>query len=181
MKKLLFFSFISVPVRVYSQNEVHPEGDKLLLILAILIALPVIFFLASKIVGRKGKPKKQPGSLFSRKLKVELSKDRKYRPNVLTLNILNKSNNDIDLEAPVIHFRKLWSKRKFKLTGINRYKIYPLYLEAGKTHELQIDLSVFYRHDRKLKQFHRAKVWVSDTRGKTYSSGYITLRKSLFS
>jgi hypothetical protein len=116
-----------------------------------------------------------------RRLKIELTKDREYRPNVLTLKIFNNSRRDIDLQAPVLLFRKLWSKRKFKLKGINRYEIYPLYLEAGKVHELRIDLSVFYSHDKKLRRFYWTKIRVADTKGKEYSSRYVTMRKSLFS
>ena len=170
-----------IPFSAFSQNEVQPEGDKLLWVIAILVAVPVIYFLLGRKQFKKGKNNGKPISVPRRKLRIELSKDRKYRPNVLTLKVINKSKKDIDLEAPILHFRKLWSIRKFKLKGINRYEIYPLYLEARKTHELRIDLSVFFSHDRKLKRYYWTKVWVSDTKGKRYSSGYITMRKSLFS
>ena len=181
MKQLFFISLIVVPFSAFSQNEVRPEGDKLLWIFAILIAIPLVYYLfLSKRLKRKNTSVK-PGFRIGRNLKIELVKDKKYRPRVLTLRVLNKSKSDVDLEAPVLHFRKFWSKRKFKLKGIDRYEIYPLYLEAGKTHELRIDLSVFFNYDRKLKRFYWAKVRVVDKKGRTYSSRFITLRKSLFS
>lgn len=170
-----------IPFGVVAQNEVAPEGDKLIWFVVILAAIPVVYYLINQLVRKSGSPKVKPFSIPRRKLNIDLLKDRQYRPSVLTLKITNKSRKDIDLEAPVLCFRKIWSKRKFKLKGINRYEIYPLYLEAGKTHELRIDLSVFYSHDRKLKRFYWAKVRVMDTKGKKYSSSYITLRKSLFS
>jgi hypothetical protein len=181
MKKLFFFFLINTPFQAFPQNEVPPEGGKLLWFLAILISLPLIYYLLRSRVFSKEKIKGKPGPLFMRRLKIELTKDREYRPNVLTLKIFNNSRRDIDLQAPVLLFRKLWSKRKFKLKGINRYEIYPLYLEAGKVHELRIDLSVFYSHDKKLRRFYWTKIRVADTKGKEYSSRYVTMRKSLFS
>ncbi len=182
MRKILYSLMIAMPLQVVAQNEVAPEGYKIFWFIAILIAIPFAYYFVSKFL-KKSKPLKKgkPGSVSRRKLKVELIKDRKLRPHVLTLKVTNSSKKDIDLAAPVLVFRKLWTKRKFKLKGLNRYEIYPLYLESGKTHELRIDLSVFYNHDRKIKRFYWAKVKVFDTRGKKYSSGYITLRRSLFS
>ncbi len=181
MKKLFFTSLLIIPLTVLAQNEVAPEGDKLLWFVLILVAIPIVYYFVNKLVQKPGNKKSTPNSLSWRKLKIDLLKDRPYRPNVLTLKITNRSKKDIDVQAPVLCFRKIWSKRKFKLKGINRYEIYPLYLEAGKTHELRIDLSVFYSHDRNIKRFYWAKVRVLDTKGKKYSSSYITLRKSLFS
>ncbi|KOH45285.1 hypothetical protein [Sunxiuqinia dokdonensis] len=181
MKRVVFLFLSLVPLGVAAQNEVAPEGYKLLWVVVISVAIPVVYYFIKKILQKPGSRKGKPVSVSRRKLKIDLLKDRTYRPNVLTLNITNNSKKDIDLEAPVLCFRKIWSKRKFKLKGINRYEIYPLYLEAGKTHELRIDLGVFFNHDRTLKRFYWAKIRVWDTKGKKYSSSYITLRKSLFS
>jgi len=181
MKQLFFTSFLVFPLAASAQNEVRPEGYKLLWFVAVLVAIPVAYYLISRLVQKTRNQKSRSVSVSWRKLKIDLLKDRPYRPNVLTMRVTNRSRKDIDLQAPVLCFRKIWSKRKFKLKGINRYEIYPLYLEAGKTHELRIDLSVFYSHDRKLKRFYWAKIRVFDTHGKKYSSSYITLRKSLFS
>ncbi|MGQ7868255.1 hypothetical protein [Sunxiuqinia sp. sy24] len=181
MKKLLFIWLLLIPAGVFAQNEVHPEGYKLLWFFLILVAIPILYYFIRKLLPKSVNTKGKPVSVSRRQLKIDLLKDRKYCPNVLTLRVENKSKKDIDLEAPVLSFRKLWSKRNFKLKGINRYEIYPLFLEAGKTHELRIDLSVFFNHDRKLKRFFRAKIRLQDTKGKSYSSSSIILRRSLFS
>lgn len=181
MKKLLLFFSLVVPAKVFSQNEVQPDGDKLLWVIVALICLPIVYYLIRFRLFPKKNIKGRPVSVSSRKLKVELEKNRRYRPSVLTLKISNNSRKDIDLQAPVLMFRKLWSKRKFKLKGIDRYEIYPLYLEAGKAHELRIDLSVFYNYDKKLRRFYWTKIRVADTKGKAYTSRYVTMRKSLFS
>ncbi|MDR1859990.1 MAG: hypothetical protein LBR06_03620 [Bacteroidales bacterium] len=117
----------------------------------------------------------------SRKLKLSLSGDKVFRPDVITLSIVNRSSGDIDIDAPVIIFRKLWSFRKFKLTGINKAVIYPLYLEAGKMHRLPIRLDAFHEYDRSLRRYYWCKILLFDTAGRRYSSPYLTLRRSLFS
>ncbi len=180
MKQTIFLIVLIIPMMAFSQNEVNPDGYKLLLILLILLLIPFVIFLFRRIFKKKVK-QKPTAKFYWKKLKVSLGKDKKYRPGNLFLKIENVSRKDVDIEAPVLFFRKLWSKRKFKLKGINRQEIYPLYLEKGKTHELQIDLSVFHQHDRKLKRFYWAKIKLKDTKGTTYSSKYISLRKSLFS
>lgn len=183
MKKLYSIVALVIPLGVYAQNEVKPEGYKLLWFILFLIAIPLVYYFLKKVLSRSkpGKSSGTIGSLPRRKLKVELLKDRKYRPSVLTLRVSNNSKKPIDLNPPILQFRKIWTNRKFKLKGINRYEIYPLYLEAGKIHELRIDLSVFYNHNRKLKRFNWAKIRVIDSKGKKYPSSNITLRKSLFS
>ena len=180
MKRNYLILFILFPAVTFAQNEVGPDGSLLLIILIVLVLLPLLFWG----IGKLNKSKPNKGSTFTiqfKRLQVSLDKDRQYKPRLLTLRIENKSKKNIDLEAPVLHFRKLWTKRKFKLKGFNRQEIYPLYLEKGKTHELQIDLSVFHQHDKKLRKFFWAKIRFQDTLGRKYSSKRVTLRKSLFS
>lgn len=181
MKQYFFIAFFMAPLVVFSENEIHPEGYKLLWIIAVILLLPFVYYLVFHKLLQKGSSFPKQTHFWKRRLKVELTKDRKYRPTTLTLKVQNRSLKDIDLEPPVLYFRKLWTKRKFKLKGIEQYEIYPLFLEAGRDHELHINLRVFFNYDRKLKRFFWAKVRVSDTRGRKYSSRYVTLRKSLFS
>ncbi|MGQ8336106.1 hypothetical protein ACUNWD_06100 [Sunxiuqinia sp. A32] len=181
MKRLILLTLTLTPTFSFAQNEVGSDGDKLLVIILCILILPVLFYFLSK--WRKSRPgyRKPNFSFHWKKLKVSLDKDRKYRPRFLTLRVENVSSRDVDIEAPVLYFRKIWSKRKFKLKGINRYEIYPLYLETAKTHELRVDLNVFHQHDRKLRKYYWAKIRIYDTKGNNYSSKIIALRKSLFS
>ncbi len=172
---VLLFLF---PFLAFGQNEVGPEGFNLILVVLLVLLLPLLFWLLRRI---KLRPSRLSGWFSFVPIRVELKKDRPLRPKTLTLQVKNNKKTDIDIEAPVLMFRKIWSIRKFRLKGIDRYEIYPLYLEAGKTHELRINLNVFHEHDRKLRNYYWAKVLVQDTTGKEYSSKYVTLRKSLFS
>ncbi len=169
------------PVVLQVQNEVGPEGWKLWMIPMLLLLILGAYLLSRRQTIKKPDSHKTKFSFSLKRITVYLHKDRDFRPKVLIIKVKNNRRKDVDIEAPVLVFRKLWSKRKFKLKGMNRYEIYPLYLEAGKEHELQVNLSVFHEHDRSIRKFYWAKVFVSDTKGRKYSSKYVTLRKSLYS
>lgn len=179
MRKLLILVIVLVPSFCFGQTEVGPDGYFPLVILCLLVGVPLLFLFLRKLL------KGRLGGVFpwfaKRRLHVELIPNRGYRPDLLKLLVKNGTQKDIDIEAPVLVIRKLWSIRKFKLKGINRAEIYPLYLEKGKTHELQISLSVFHKHDPTLRSYYWTRVLLKDTTGHRYSTNYITLRKSLVS
>lgn len=167
------------PLFTFLFEKPGPAGYKL-----ILLILAVIVLLLAFPWFRKGRKKEKASfhlPFVGRRLKVDLLQDRRYRPRTLTLVVKNISRKDVDIEAPVIIFRKLLSIRKFKLKGVDRYQIYPLYLEAGKKHELRIILSVFHDYDKALRKYYWSKILLHDTNGRKYKTRYVTLRKSLFS
>ncbi|MFV0377793.1 MAG: hypothetical protein ACK5JD_10895 [Mangrovibacterium sp.] len=179
MRKPLLCIFSMLPVFAFGQTEVGPDRYFPLLILAVLVGVPLFVWVYGRLTKGGGKPF---FSVFSKqKLQVELLPNRSYRPELLTLLINNGTRRDVDIEAPVLIIRKLWSVRKFRLKGINRAQIYPLYLEKNNKHELRISLSVFFRHDPTLHSYYWARVLLKDTTGRCYSTNYVTLRKSLFS
>jgi hypothetical protein len=164
-------------VALFAQNEVAPEGPKLLWGLLIPILGIGLYFVFS---GKKQKYNLQKKPLFQqRKIKIELKKDRLYYPGELLLTVKNTGNSDIDLDKPLLIFDNFWLKRKFKLKGMNSYSFYPLYLEKGKTHTLQININRFYLHDKKLRKFPKAKVKLFDANGKRLGSKSVYLRKTL--
>ena len=150
---------------------------------AVLIVLFVgVKILWSFIRERRGYKFRRLKTLFVwKKLKVELAKDRLIRPKMLTLFIKNTGKRYVDIEAPVLIFRKLWSIRKFSLKRVNNQEVYPLYLEAGKTYTVTIDLNRFFEHDKKLKHFYWGRVLIEDVEGRRFRSKRVVLRKSLFS
>ncbi len=171
--------FMAAGRAVSAQNEIGPDGDKLLGLI-ITIALLVVIFLIFKIPGkRKGSGSKKPFLQF-RRVHVELKKDRVYYPDNLSLSLKNTGNADIDLDKPLLVFDNFWLKRKFRIKGMDNRIFYPLYLEKGKSHTLQIDIDRFYRHDKSLKKFPKAKVIIYDVKGKRLGSKSVFLRKTLF-
>ena len=179
MSNVFLVLMLWYPLFAFSVNERGTEDYKLTWLLLAIIALLIILPLLRE-RGKKGKIPLRI-AFTGRSLKVDLLPNRRYRPQMLILVIKNTSRKDIDIEAPVMLFRKLLLIRKFKLKGIDRNVIYPLYLEAGRSHELRINLSSFHDYDTTLRKFYWARVMLNDTNGRKYRTRYVTLRKSLFS
>lgn len=158
----------------FAQNEVKPDGDKLLAFFAGIILLTILFFVFRKKDNKRGRP-----ILPRRRLEITLEKDRVYFPDYLELAVTNKGNVDIDLDKPLLVLDNFWLKRKFRLKGMQNRNFYPLFLEKGKTHRLTIDLNGFYRHDKKLKRYPKATVRLFDVKGRRLGSKTVYLRKSL--
>jgi hypothetical protein len=173
---ILFFLAFSVPV--FAQNEVGPEGHKLVWFAFVLViaGVGVYFWVRS---GKSRSGFKIP--FFNKpKVHVELTKDRLYYPDYLELTVTNTGKTDVDIEPPLLVFSGMWYSRKFKLKGTNNHQFYPLYLTKGQNHILNIDLNRFYGFDKTLKRLPRVKVVVSDVNGKKLGSRKVLLRKTLF-
>ena len=179
MKKALFILVFLLNAQViFAQNEIGPEGTKLmwgfLIIVVSILALFLYFRKSMKLTKFAKKPFFQ-----NKKVHISIEKDRVYYPDNLKLTIRNSGNSDIDLDKPLLVLDNFWIKRKFKLKGMENHTFYPLYLEKGKSHTLQIDLNRFYTHDKSLKKFPKAKVILFDVNGKQLGNKSIYLRKTL--
>lgn len=174
MKKyFLLFITLNLTLKLSAQNEVRPDGDKIVWVLLILLAVIILW-----VVFRKKGNKKQP--LFVRqKIKTELEKDRLYYPDNIKLTVKNIGNVDIDLDRPLLIFDNFWLKRKFRLKGMENRTFYPLYLVKNYTHTLNIDLNHFYSYDRKLKRYPKVKVVLFNVKGRRLGSNLVYLRKTL--
>lgn len=177
-KIVLLFALLANSLALYAQNEVGPEGDKLLIFILALVIILVLFFLLLK--KKSGSKKNNQPLIKKRKIKIELGKDALYYPDNLELIVRNTGNTDLDLDKPLLILDNFWLKRKFRLKGMDNRTFYPLYLEKGKTHQLKIDLNRFYSHDKSLKKFPKAKITVFDVKGKRLGSKSVYLRKTLF-
>jgi len=161
--------------------EFISEMDNATLINIILVQALVIVFLVGYEIRRifKSKGKGTIWRPFWRiKLVVYLDKDRVYNPNVLTLTIKNTGKREVELNAPVLEFRKVWSKRKFKLSGSNGSSNYPLFLQPGIKHQVFIETARFHQYDEEIKGFYFARVYLSDVEGRKWKSNDVKLRKS---
>jgi hypothetical protein len=174
MKKyILLLILLGSRLKLSAQNEVGPDGDKLIWLLLVFFAAIIAFV----VYLRKG-DKKRP--LFAReKVKIEIDKDRMYYPDYLTLNVINAGKIDIDLDRPLLVFDNFWLKRKFKLSGTNNRVFYPLLMSKGYSHTLNIDLNNFYLYDKKLKRYPKVKITILNVKGKRLGSSSIYLRKTL--
>lgn len=175
-------SFWLLDVTATTTKVKGPDGYIFLIGMAVLIALPILYFAYRSAFGKKrpASSHTKPRFWARKKVTVVLEKDRMYYPDTLSLIVKNTGKTDVDLDRPLLIFRNFWTKRKFRLKGTARYSFYPLLLEPGKTHELAIDLNHFYRHDKRLKRYPRITLVVSDVNGKKFPPKSVMLRKTLF-
>lgn len=169
---ILFVLLISA-LNLSAQNEVKPDGDKLIWVLLILVVTIILVG-----VFRKTGKGKQPLFIIQ-KIKIELEKNRLYYPDYVTLKVKNIGNSDIDMDRPLLTFDNFWLKRKFRLKGIESLSLYPLYFVKGNTHTLNIDLNHFYSYDRKLKRYPKVKITIFNIKGRRLGSKSVYLRKTL--
>jgi len=172
-KYFLLLLILVSTLNLSAQNEVRPDGDKIVWVLLIFLATVFLFFVYTK----KGSIKQ---TLFVRqRIKIELEKSRLYFPDFLTLTVHNIGNTDIDIDRPLLIFDNFWLKRKFRLKGVENRSFYPLYLVKGHLHKLNIDLNHFYSYDRKLKRFPKVKIILFNVKGRRLGSNSVYLRKTL--
>lgn len=176
-KNLLFLMLLSKVL--WAQNEIGPEGHKMLWVLLFILVIAGTFILFQKRF-RKSSSSSDKAKQGRKKVHVQLEKDTVYYPDSLKLSVKNTGTADIDLDRPLLIFDNFWLKRKFRLKGFANRNFYPLYLEQGKTHTLQIDLPRFYKHDKKLRKYPKAKVIINDVKGKKLGSKSVFMRKTLF-
>ena len=172
-KYYILFLLLVSGLNLSAQNEVKPDGDKLIWVLLVLAVTTVLFGFFRK----KGN-KRQPLFVLQR-IKIELEKNRLYYPDYVTLTVKNIGNTDIDMDRPLLVFENFWLKRKFRLKGIESRSLYPLYFVKGNTHTLNIDLNYFYSYDRKLKKYPKVKITIFNIKGKRLGSKSVYLRKTL--
>lgn len=180
MKKALsLIFFLLCSQLIFAQNEIGPDGDKLLWAFLVVLLITAAFVFTSK-PFKKNRQKENKPFFPKRKLQVNIEKDALYYPDNLKLKVKNTGNTDVDLDQPLLVFDNFWIKRKFKIKGMENRTFYPLFLERGKSHTLQIDLNRFYGHDKKLKKFPKATIYLSDVSGKKLGKKSTYLSKTLF-
>jgi len=180
MKKGIFLVFLSFPLLLKSQDLYGMEKETLIQIIYILVFL-LLLFLAWEIYkySRRHNFNFLTRLFHKVRLEIVLEKDKAFRPQVLTMTIKNTGKNEAEFNAPVLVFRKIWSKRKFKLNGISGRQIYPLFIEPGDTHQLRIETANLHQYDKSIKSFYWAQIHVSDLSGRQWKSNPVKLRKSL--
>jgi hypothetical protein len=119
-------------------------------------------------------------SVSRKKLEIILDKDRLYMPRTIYLTVKNAGNEPIDLNNPLVVFSHYFIRRKLKLKGAEGRNYYPLFLDPGMSHELNIDMNSFFQYDPSLKKYSRLTVYITDINGKVSGSKSIMVRKSLF-
>ena len=92
------------------------------------------------------------------------------------MSVTNTGTKDVDLNAPVIIFKRWFSKRKFRVLKVEHSVIYPLLLEPGKTYVLDISLEQFYESVPELQLACRMCIEMQDQKGMRFKSRTIRLK-----
>lgn len=152
---------------------VGPQGDKLIWVFLILVIIGIVAFLLTK---------KTHFSFFSfrKKVFVTIQKNKVYHPSVIQFKVENKGKKAIVIEHPVIRFKRGKTSNAFKIKAVNTRDIYPLFLEAGKIHELSVALEPFYNHKSGLKKFSRLRIEFKYDKEKQKKTRYVLLKPTFF-
>ena len=146
----------------------------------IIIVLVIGFFIynRSRRFSRGASGKKMS---FRKKTKpycaeITLFKSRRLSPSNVEMIVTNEGMKEIDLQAPVIIFKRWFTKRKFRVLKVEHSEIYPILLEKGKTYLLDISLEQFYETVPELQLACRMSVEMKDIRGNRFKSQTIRLK-----
>lgn len=152
---------------------VGPEGHKLKWVLIVIVSLGVLYFLIRK------KPSLR-SIINPSDLRFEVKKNKIYHPSTLYFEIENRGNTATDIQHPVIRFKKGRNTKAYKIKAVNASKIYPLYLEKGKKHQLNITLQPFYDFNPNLKKYKQVRVECTFNNSKLKKSRYMILFPTFF-
>lgn len=109
-------------------------------------------------------------------VKIYLSKSRRFNPSNVEMSVTNYGSKEMDLYAPVIIFKRWFTKRKFRVLKVEHSEIYPILLEPGKTSVLDISLEQFYEGVPELQLACRMCVEMKDRSGIRFRSQTIRLK-----
>jgi len=107
---------------------------------------------------------------------ISLYKSRRFNPSNIEMIVTNTGTKDIDLNAPVIIFKRWFTKRKFRVLKVEHSEVYPILLEPGKASFLDISLDQFYEAVPELQLACRMSIEMKDRSGKRFKSQTIRLK-----
>ena len=107
---------------------------------------------------------------------IDLIKSRRFNPSNIEMVVTNTGTKDIDLNAPVIIFKRWFTKRKFRVLRVEHSEIYPIIIEPGKSSILDISLEQFYDTVPELQLACRMSIEMKDQNGKKFKSQTIRLK-----
>ena len=146
--------------------DVEPEGGKLLGLLLILLLPLITYFLWKEIPWRRFFLSVSESEKTDSQLSLSLKGEPEFHPIVLYLRMINYSDRTVDIQAPVVVFKRWRSIRKFRIRKVNESEIYPMLLDSNLSHELTIQLEPFYRKEPILRTATKVRVEVEEVGGK---------------
>ena len=107
---------------------------------------------------------------------IDLYKSSRFNPTTIQMVVTNTGTREIDLHAPVIIFKRWFTKRKFRVLKFEHSYIYPILLDKNKTYLLDISLEQFYETVPELQLACRMCVEMKDLGNRSFKSPTIRLK-----
>jgi hypothetical protein len=149
-----------------------------LILIVILLALLVFYILRSRIYrsGTPGRKRSFSEKLVQGKIQITLSGDRSSNPSYIMMVVRNIGKRDVDLDAPVLTFRRWRSKRMYRILTVRESEIYPMMIDPGQESVINISLEQFYHEVPELRRACRLEVEMKDDTGRRFKSRTIRLK-----
>jgi hypothetical protein len=142
---------------------------KFFLYLLLLFLFYVLFIRSRKIRNSNSRDREK-------NIRVHLKKNRNLSPGLLNLVIKNNSNSGVEVEAPVVIFRRWNKERKFRILSVEFKEMYPVYIGIDQATILNINLQQFFDFAPELKKTGRVSVEIKLINGPIFKSGNIRLK-----
>jgi hypothetical protein len=160
--------------------ELSPVVLMLMKWIMIIAVLAIGFIIASRTrtfaKGKSGKKLSFRNRRVPYAAEIKLTQDRRFNPANIEMTVTNTGTKDIDLDAPVIIFKRWFTKRKFRVIRIGHSELFPILLETGKSAVLDISLDQFYDSAPELQLACRMNIEMKDRSGKKFNSQTIRLK-----
>jgi hypothetical protein len=169
---ILFFNLLSL-----KDNPYFSPALKLALIIFLFGSLA--FYFIKRRIYRKGTPGRKltfNERLLRGRIEITLSGNRSLNPSYILMTVRNTGKREVDLEAPVLIFKRWRSRRKFRVLSVEHAEIYPMFMDPGQESALNISLEQFYLNVPELRRACRLGVEMKDDTGRKFKSRTIRLK-----
>ncbi len=111
-----------------------------------------------------------------RKASIVLSGDKNYKPKFITIRVQNPGKRPVDLQAPVLIFKRWNSSRKFRINSFGGIDDFPIWLEPGYEAKWNVELGQFYNKVPELRRACRLSAEMKEVSVKKFISRTIRLK-----
>ncbi len=135
-------------------------------------------FLISRInkSGTPGRKLSFRERLLRGKVEIILSGNRPVKPSYVLMTVRNIGKREVDLQSPVVIFKRWRSRRKFRILSVKESEIYPMFMDPGEESVVNISMEQFYSSVPELRRACRFNVEIKDDTGRKYKSRTLRLK-----
>jgi hypothetical protein len=167
-------------ISILALTEFSPFIDTVLKWVMIFIVLGIVFLVYNRTntfaKGHSGNKLSFRKRTKPYNAEIHLSKNRRLSPSIIEMSVTNTGIKIVDLEAPIIIFKRWFTNRRFRILKVEHSEIYPILLDPGRTSTLEISLDQFFESVPELQLACRMSVEMKDRKGKRFKSQTIRLK-----